>query len=157
MALRRDRLYGINMKNGELDLKSGVTIPTDTGYYYGGHPIIMSSAGMVLATANTRVDYIAANCAYTDHKYGDKVTGYFLPCVLVLYNGDDGVYGYGVPSGYEAYPYDETLVWAKGDLVYWNASTKKWQNTAASGTDPAFGSVEEVGAGNAYLRIHFHK
>lgn len=157
MALRRDRLYGINMKNGELDLKSGIAVPTDTGYYFGGHPIMVGASGVVLADDVTKVDYIAANCAYTDHKYGDKVTGYFLPCVLVLYSGDDGVYGYNVPPTYEGFPYDNTLAWVKGDKVYWNTTTNQWQRTPATSGDPAYGTVEEVGPSNAFLRIHFHK
>jgi hypothetical protein len=146
MALRRDKLFAL--KYGEGPQKSGAA-------YVGGSPLMTGATGFDVADAPANVIGISANCAAYDLKYNGKVTYYFMPCILTLNNGDQGVYG--MPEIADDYAYDTTLAWVIGDKVYWNGTSKKWQRTAATGGDPAFGIVLEVGADKTYLVIQFER
>lgn len=146
MALRRDKLFAL--KYGEGVQKSGAA-------YSGGSPLCVASDGFDIASSVTNILGISANCAAYDLKYNGKVTYYMLPCILTLFNGDQGIYG--TPEIADPYPYDETQAWVVGSEVYWNPTTKLWEVAAASAGDPCFGIVLEVGANKEYLVVQFDR
>lgn len=146
MALRRDKLFAL--KWGELPQKTGAD-------YLGGTPLQVDANGVFTAATALDIIGISANCAAYDLKYNGKATYYFFPCILCLYDGDQGVYG--TPEIADGFPYDTTLAWVAGDGIFWNSSTKLWQRTAATAHDPKYGIVLEVGANKSYLLVQFDR